>query len=129
MVKLPASELEIMQAIWLLDAEGEKFITASLAMKRCPGLQRLKLTTVITLINRLLIKGFVKVQKIGHSNGYIPLISSEDYRKFAYGDFLEKVYLSDKMDLVSALLTTEDFTKQELSEIKALIKKVEKGEK
>ena len=33
------------------------------------------------------------------------------------------------MDLVSALLTTEDFTKQELSEIKALIKKVEKGEK
>ena len=125
MVKLPASELEIMQAIWLLDAEGEKFITASLAMKRCPGLQRLKLTTVITLINRLLIKG----QKIGHSNGYIPLISSEEYRKFAYGDFLEKVYLSDKMDLVSALLTTEDFTKQELSEIKALIKKVEKGEK
>ncbi len=129
MIKLPASELEIMQAIWLLDEEGEKFITASLAMKRCPELQRLKLTTVLTLINRLQVKGFVKVQKIGHSNGYIPIISSADYRKFAYGDFLEKVYLSDKMDLVNALLTTEDFTKEELDEIKALVKKAEKGEK
>ncbi len=128
MIKLPAGELEIMQAIWLLEAEGEKFITASLAMKRCPSLQRLKLTTVLTLINRLQVKGFVKVQKIGHSNGYIPLISSEEYRQFAYGDFLEKVYLSDKMELVSALLTTEDFTKEELTEIKALIKKAEKGE-
>ncbi|MBQ3707450.1 MAG: BlaI/MecI/CopY family transcriptional regulator [Clostridia bacterium] len=129
MIKLPASELEIMQAIWLLDEEGEKFITASLAMKRCPELQRLKLTTVLTLINRLQVKGFVKVQKIGHSNGYIPIISSEDYRKFAYGDFLEKVYRSDKMDLVSTLLSTEDFTKEELKEIKALITKTEKGDK
>jgi predicted transcriptional regulator len=118
-----------MQAIWLLDEEGEKFITASLAMKRCPELQRLKLTTVLTLINRLQVKGFVKVQKIGHSNGYIPIISSEDYRKFAYGDFLEKVYRSDKMDLVSTLLSTEDFTKEELKEIKALITKTEKGDK
>lgn len=129
MIKLPASELEIMQAIWLLDAEGEKFITASLAMKRCPGLQRLKLTTVITLINRLLIKGFVQVQKIGRSNGYIPLISYEEYRKFAYGDFLEKVYLNNKMDLISALLSNEEYTKAELAEIKALVKKIEKGEK
>ena len=129
MIKLPASELEIMQAIWLLDAEGEKFITASLAMKRCPGLQRLKLTTVITLINRLLIKGFVQVQKIGRSNGYIPLISYEEYRKFTYGDFLEKVYLNNKMDLISALLSNEEYTKAELAEIKALVKKIEKGEK
>ena len=125
MVKLPASELEIMQAIWLLDAEGEKFITASLAMKRCPGLQRLKLTTVITLINRLLIKGFVKVQKIGHSNGYIPLISSEEYRKFAYGDFVEKVYRNDRLDLFSALVSDEALTKEDLQEIKALIEKTE----
>ncbi len=129
MIKLPASELEIMQAIWLLDEEGEKFITASLAMKRCPELQRLKLTTVLTLINRLQVKGFVKVQKIGHSNGYIPIISSEDYRKFAYGDFLEKVYRSDKMDLVSTLLSTADFTKEEPKEIKAPITKTEKGDK
>ena len=31
-IKLPASELEIMQAIWLLHEEGEKFITASFVM-------------------------------------------------------------------------------------------------
>ena len=125
MIKLPASELEIMQAIWLLDAEGEKFITASLVMNRCPDLKRLKLTTVLTLISRLQMKGFVKVQKIGRSNGYIPIIDSAEYRKFAYGDFLDKVYMNNKMDLVSALLTGEDYTKEELAEIKALVEKAE----
>ena len=125
MIKLPASELEIMQAIWLLDAEGEKFITDSLVMNRCPDLKRLKLTTVLTLISRLQMKGFVKVQKIGRSNGYIPIIDSAEYRKFAYGDFLDKVYMNNKMDLVSALLTGEDYTKEELAEIKALVEKAE----
>ena len=125
MIKLPASELEIMQAIWLLDAEGEKFITASLVMNRCPDLKRLKLTTVLTLISRLQMKGFVKVQKIGRSNGYIPIIDSAEYRKFAYGDFVERVYRNDRMELVSALVSDEALTKEDLAEIKALIEKTE----
>ena len=92
MIKLPASELEIMQAIWVLDEEGEKFISASLIMKRFPALNRLKLTTVLTLITRLQNKGFINTEKLGRSNCYTPKISSADYRKFAYGDFVEKVY-------------------------------------
>ena len=107
MIKLPASELEIMQAIWVLDEEGEKFISASLIMKRFPALNRLKLTTVLTLITRLQTKGFIKTEKLGRSNCYTPKISSADYRKFAYGDFVEKVYRNDRMDLFSALVNDD----------------------
>ena len=125
MIKLPASELEIMQAIWVLDEEGEKFISASLIMKRFPDLNRLKLTTVLTLITRLQNKGFINTEKLGRSNCYTPRISSADYRKFAYGDFVEKVYRNDRMDLFSALVNDEALTKADLEEIKALIEKTE----
>ncbi len=125
MIKLPASELEIMQAIWILDEEGEKFISASLVMKRFPALTRLKLTTVLTLITRLQTKGFIRTEKLGRSNCYTPLISSAEYRKFAYGDFVEKVYRNDRMDLFSALIADEALTKEDLEEIKALIAKTE----
>ena len=125
MIKLPASELEIMQAIWTLDEEGEKFISASLVMKRFPALTRLKLTTVLTLITRLQTKGFIRTEKLGRSNCYTPLISSAEYRKFAYGDFVEKVYRNDRMDLFSALIADEALTKEDLEEIKALIAKTE----
>ena len=125
MIKLPASELEIMQAIWTLDEEGEKFISASLVMKRFPALTRLKLTTVLTLITRLQTKGFIRTEKLGRSNCYTPLISSAEYRKFAYGDFVEKVYRNDRMDLFSALIADDALTKEDLEEIKALIAKTE----
>ena len=125
MIKLPASELEIMQAIWVLDEEGEKFISASLIMKRFPALNRLKLTTVLTLITRLQNKGFINTEKLGRSNCYTPKISSADYRKFAYGDFVEKVYRNDRMDLFSALVNDDALTKEDLAKIKALIEKTE----
>ena len=125
MIKLPASELEIMQAIWTLDEEGEKFISASLVMKRFPALNRLKLTTVLTLITRLQTKGFIRTDKLGRSNCYTPLISSAGYRKFAYGDFVEKVYRNDRLDLFSALVNDEALTKEDLEEIKAMIEKTE----
>ena len=125
MIKLPASELEIMQAIWALDEEGEKFISASLVMKRFPALNRLKLTTVLTLITRLQTKGFIRTEKLGRSNCYTPLISSAEYRRFAYGDFVEKVYRSDRLDLFSALISDEALTGEDLEEIKAMIARAE----
>lgn len=121
MIKLPESELEIMQAIWALNEEGEKFVSAGLIMKRFPALTRLKLTTVLTLITRLQTKGFIKTEKLGRSNCYTPLIPSDEYRKFALADFVQKVYMNDKMGLISALVNDESLTAEELSEIKKMI--------
>ncbi|MBQ2727442.1 MAG: BlaI/MecI/CopY family transcriptional regulator [Clostridia bacterium] len=126
-IKLPESELEIMQGIWVLNEEGEKFVSASLVMKRFPALQRLKLTTVLTLITRLQTKGFIKTEKIGRSNCYTPLIPSDEYRRFATGDYVKKVYLGDKMDLISTLVSDETLTAEELAEIKAVIAKNEEN--
>ena len=98
--KLPDSELEVMQAIWALDNSGERYISAGLIVNRFPMLQRIKLTTVLTLINRLISKGFISSKHLGRANCYSPLISLIDYRKCAAKDFIEKVYLGNKTDLL-----------------------------
>lgn len=125
-IKLPESELEVMQAIWALNEEGEKFVSAGLIMKRFPALNRLKLTTVLTLITRLQTKGFITTEKLGRANCYTPIIDSDDYRKFASGDFVEKVYMNNKIGLISALVSDESLTADELEEIKRIIDENEK---
>jgi BlaI family transcriptional regulator, penicillinase repressor len=102
-IRLPESELEIMQMIWQLHAKGEKNITANLIMRSYPEITRLKLTTVLTLITRLQIKGFVSVSKEGRSNCYTPLIAVEDYRKFALEDFITRVFMGNRDELISML--------------------------
>ncbi|MBE6570087.1 MAG: BlaI/MecI/CopY family transcriptional regulator [Ruminococcaceae bacterium] len=124
-IKLPESELEVMQAIWALDAEGEKFISAGLIMKRFPALTRLKLTTVLTLITRLQMKGFISAEKIRRANCYTPLIDREEYRRFAAEDFVEKVYGSNRISLVAALVQTETLTEQDIAALKKLIDDLE----
>ena len=91
----------------ILNAEGEKYVTAGLIMKRFPALNRLKLTTVLTLITRLQMKDFISVNKEGRSNCYTPIIPLEEYRKFALEDFIERVFTGDREALVSMLQKAE----------------------
>jgi len=107
-IKLPDSELEIMQAIWSLHGEGEKLITAGLVMKRFPALCRLKLTTVLTLTTRLLSKGFIRSEKIGRANCYFPLVDSAEYRKFVLDDFLQRVYFGNRVEMMKDLTAEEE---------------------
>ena len=124
-IRLPESELEIMQAIWALKEDGEQWVSAGVIMKRFPEITRLKLTTVLTLITRLHNKGFISTEKIGRANSYTPIITSEEYRRFATEDFVKKVYMNDRMDLINKLFATNSFSADELEEIKQTIKENE----
>lgn len=103
LVKLPDSELEIMQAIWALDLIGEKYITASLIMENYPEIGRLKLTTVLTLMTRLQTKGFICINKIGRTNCCKPLISRLNYQKYVTNDFIYRVFLGEKENLINII--------------------------
>jgi BlaI family penicillinase repressor len=102
-IKLPDSELEIMQAIWALNEAGERFVSAQLIMNRYPEISRLKMSTVLTLITRLQTKGFITTARLGRANCYTPTVSLEDYRKFVTEDFLTKVFCGDREALKELL--------------------------
>ncbi|MBQ8641273.1 MAG: BlaI/MecI/CopY family transcriptional regulator [Clostridia bacterium] len=125
-IKLPESELEVMQAIWALNAEGEKFVSAGLIMKRFPALCRLKLTTVLTLITRLQNKGFISSEKLSRSNCYKPLIDADEYRRYVANDFVERVYVGNRLGLISNLIEADDLSAEDIAELKKVIEESEK---
>lgn len=71
-VRLPDCELEVMQVVWLLEKEGERYVTAGQIMKRYPPLCRYKSTTVLTLLDRLHMKGFLLTEKRSRNKYYAP---------------------------------------------------------
>lgn len=122
---LPESELQIMQIIWTIAKEnGNNYeaITAGTMFEHSPEIiGHLKLTTVLTLISRLVAKGCIKAQKTGRANYYIPLIDETQYKQAAAADFVATVYNNDTKGLISALLGGARLTKKDIDDLKKMI--------
>ena len=118
--KLPESELAVMQLIWDMTKAGEAIteITAGNLMDRYPEqVGHLKLTTVLTLISRLITKGFVSAEKLGRAYCYTPIVDEENYKQMAAVDFVKTVYKNDSRGLISALVTDGILTEKDIDEL------------
>lgn len=123
-VKLPESELVVMQLIWEMHRAGEPAanITAGNLMERFPDkIGHLKLTTVLTLISRLIGKKFIRAEKAGRSYCYIPLVDEEEYKQMAARDFVKTVYKNDTRGLISALVTGDNLTENDIDELMKML--------
>lgn len=132
-ILLPDSELTVMQLIWDMarDCGGDySHITAGAMFERYPEkIGHLKLTTVLTLITRLITKGCIRAEKTGRSNFYIPLVAEDEYKRSAAADFVATVYNNDTKGLISALLGDDSLTVRDIDELRARISKVAKENK
>ena len=118
-------ELELMKTIWehggtALYAE----IVESLAKK---GLSTTK-NTIISLLLRLIDKGFLKTHKIGRRNEYTALVSEAAYQAAQTETFLEKVYEGDAKGLISTLIQKELISADEYEALKQFWKGGDKRE-
>jgi len=125
MVILPESELMVMQIVWDMSrscSDDYSHITAGAMFEEYPQrIGHLKLTTVLTLITRLINKGCLKAVKSGRANYYIPLIDEKEYKQNAVDDFIETVYNNDTKGLISALLDNNMLTKRDIDDLRAAI--------
>lgn len=82
-----------------------------------------KKNTLITLLNRLVNKGFLKAKKIGRRNEYTPLVSEAEYQTTQTKNFLEKIYEGSASGLVSMLISGDLLTENEYEELRQLLEK------
>lgn len=120
-ILLPPSELEVMNAIWEAEKIFPKPILTAHLLEAMPALKRLQTTSVLTLLGRLVMKGYVRIEKQDHNNNYISLITQEEYRIRACRDFVRAVYLGNKTELFAEIIA--GMTKEERT---ALSKKLPK---
>lgn len=108
-------ELELMKVIWsrggtALYAE----ITASLSDK---GMNWTK-NTIITLLSRLIDKGMLTTNKIGHRNKYKAIISEQEYQAAQTETFLGKIYEGNAKGLVATLIQREWLSAADYEDLK-----------
>ena len=116
--KITDSEAEIMKVVWEYgEAVTYSHIRAVLTQQR--GWES---PTVNTLVNRLVKKG-VLMQDKREVYYYTPAITLEDYTKAKTDLFIKKVYGGNIRGLMSALLTYEDMTQNDLEELRLQWKK------
>jgi len=115
------SEAEVLQVLWEKSPQDGKQIAANINNKSW------SFVTVKTLINRLLKKGFLSYEKRGRAFLYSPTISEEDYLKRENKQFLNRLYGGSLSGLFASFSEQEEISPQELQDIKAIIKQMEKG--
>ncbi len=118
------AELEIMKVVWAKNKEPSLFaeLTDELAAKGRPWQKN----TLITLLNRLVNKGFLKAKKIWRRNEYTPLVSEAEYQTAQTKHFLEKLYEGSASGLVATLISGDLLTDEEYSELRQMLEKDEK---
>lgn len=105
------SELELMKIIW---ANGGTALYAQIMAELDKSGNEWKKNTVLTLLSRLIEKGFLRISKIGRRNEYTALVREKDYLTAQTRSFLAKVYEGDMKQLIATLvqqdiLSADDF--------------------
>lgn len=109
-------ELELLKIIWAGNDNQAMYAEIVDALEK-KGLSWTK-NTIITLLSRLVNKGFLRVKKIGRRNQYMAIISEEEYREAQTQSLLDKVYEGDAKGLVCTLIQGALLSSEEYEELK-----------
>lgn len=118
--QISEAELDIMKIVWA----GDSPILFASIMKELESRGRTwQKNTVITLLSRLMEKGFLKAKKIGRRNEYTPLVSEEEYQAVQTRNFVNRIFEGKVKGLVSNLIQSDDLTEEEYQELKMLLER------
>ena len=99
MNKLPEAEFDVMRAVWALEPP----VTTHQLMKQMGEAKGWKITSLITLLNRLIERGFLRSEKEGKERNYYPIIEQKEYLQFETQAFLKRVHNSSLPSFMQAL--------------------------
>jgi BlaI family penicillinase repressor len=117
--RLTAVEWEIMEAVWALG--GAPSVREVLEYAFPKGEKAY--TTVQTIMNNLVAKGYLAARKTGMVNFYRPLRPRGQMVRKETASLLERVFHGSVPAMASHLLRSEDLTLDEIEEIKAMLEK------
>jgi len=115
MKELTKSEEQVMQVIWNI---GQGFANEIMAAFPDP---KPAYNTVLTIIKILENKGFVKHETFCRAHRYTAVISKDEYSKNFLGSVVERYFNNSYLDLVSAFAKKENFSLEELEEMRKAI--------
>lgn len=113
MKKLPDAEFDIMKVVWANDPP----ITTNIVMEQLGKEREWKAQTVISLMLRLVERGFLHTEKNSKERTYFPLVNREDYLKFETGNFMKQYHESSFLNLVNTLYDDKALSDEDIDEL------------
>ena len=113
MKKLPDAEFDIMKVVWA----NEPPVTTNMIMERLGAERGWKAQTVISLMLRLVERGFLSTDKRGKERIYFPLVGKDDYLKFETSSFMRQYHDNSLLDLVSTLYADKALTDSDIDDL------------
>ncbi|MCQ5129581.1 BlaI/MecI/CopY family transcriptional regulator [Butyricicoccus faecihominis] len=111
--KLPDAEFDIMKVVWA----NEPPLTTSIIMEQLGKEKEWKIQTVVSLMLRLVERGFLRSEKHGKERSYYPLVSKEEYLKFETGNFMKQYHDSSLFNLINTLYDDEALSDRDIDEL------------
>ena len=112
--RLPDAEFEIMKIIW----KNTPPVTTIQIMRSLESDKKWKPQTVLTMLVRLIEKGFLTSEKVGKERNYTPIIGEQDYMRIETGDFMKRYYGNSVGSLVKTLYDGQNLSQEDLRELK-----------
>ncbi len=120
MEELTKVEERIMQQLWKLKKAFVKDIIEELQDDPKPPYN-----TISSVIRILVNKGYVKYKAYGKTYEYSPAISKAEYRNTRLKKIMSNYFGNSPASLVSHIVKEESLSKEEIRQLKKLIKKME----
>jgi BlaI family transcriptional regulator, penicillinase repressor len=114
---LTNAEEQIMKVLWKLDQTFFRDL-----LKEFPDPKPAP-TTVMTLLKRMIDKGFVGYKQYGNSREYFPLVRKSDYLAEQFKEFLSDFFNNSNAQFASFFTNETTLTQAELKELRDLIDK------
>lgn len=112
MKELTKAEEQVMQILWKLKEGIVKQI-----LDQMPDDPKPAYNTVSTVVRVLETKGFVDHKAYGNSHVYFPIVSEEEYKKFAFDKVIKSYFNNSYKSLVSYLVKEQKLNLSELAEL------------
>jgi BlaI family transcriptional regulator, penicillinase repressor len=114
--KISDAEWQIMRVLWTQSPLAASEIIGALAASTT-----WKPKTVMTLVNRLVIKKAVGFHKKGRAYHYYPLVDEDVCVKAESRSFLQRVYGGALKPMLAALFSDSRLSRGEIEELKSLL--------
>lgn len=113
---LPEAELDIMLVIWYEEKKEGEGVTAPRILEK---LERpLTASALHSYLKRLEERGYLRCEKAGRVNWYVPLISEEEYQRQESGGILERLYGGSLKAFTAALWDGGELSLGDLDEMR-----------
>ena len=116
-------ELEILKILW----DGGPFPVREVR-ERLAAVRDLAYTSVMTTMNIMVRKGYLKRTKSGNSFTYRPAVTRERIERAMLSDLVDRLFEGSPGAAVLHLLETSDLDATELKRVRALLREHGKGE-